>query len=519
MVEVYLKGRITNHDELCNKNSIVCDVGDRELVCILYNIYGEKIVYEIEGDYAIVISDNGKYLLIRDRIGFKSLFYVSKKGQFNYGFDLKEIIKKINFIPEINSNAIYQYLTFLALPEDITWFQDVRKVEPGTYVVLENDEIRKVRYYNISSFSNNVLWDTEEKATKRIVDILLNNIDSRESKYAIALSGGVDSCLLAAISSLREKKFETISVYINREYNNEEMNRINSIKGSINPTNMCYRSCILTNATVSDAARWIAMQTYEPMQLLDMILISSIIKEGKTTYLFGEGADELGGYIEYIKANEINNILQVRMKKTFLEQYYKGFYFTNKHIVGMTEGVKKSIWMKEAGVSSYEYIYRLYEEIDSNIQDAYLRKLQNVDFSFRLPEYLLRRSDIISSLLDVKIDFPFLSRELVEYCLQINKRIMIGEGKVKKVFKNILYSYIPRKIWDSNKIGMGDGLKNYLEIIVLDNYINEIESKGDHPLFEYVDRGKVGKVVRKNHNIAWSLYSIGVWLELLSKFE
>ena len=65
---VCYRGKVTNHDELCVENSIDKDIEDAVLIEKLYCMYGEFFVNLIEGSYAIVISDAGKYLLIRDSV-------------------------------------------------------------------------------------------------------------------------------------------------------------------------------------------------------------------------------------------------------------------------------------------------------------------------------------------------------------------------------------------------------------------------------------------------------------------
>ena len=96
---------------------------------------------------------------------------------------------------------------------------------------------------------------------------------------------------------------------------------------------------------------------------------------------------------------------------------------------------------------------------------------------------------------------------------------MLEGNEAKSIFRNILQEFIPAELWKGKKLGMGDGLSKYWNCIVLNNYINEIELKESHPLFQFVDREKIGEVVRRNNKIAWSIYSLGIWIEQLSDKE
>lgn len=510
------RGKLINHDELCVSYSLNQEIEDVELIERLYFKYGEQFVNLIEGNYAIVISDEEKYLLVRDRVGFKSLYYIYQNGVVLYGLNLREIVERLKKEPTINCNAVYHYLSFWALPEDMTWFENIYKVEPGTYIVIQNGKISKTKYYSFGKFINNSIADNKDDVEKRINELLRASIRKKQKKYTIALSGGIDSCLLAALSSHLDMCFDTISVYINDNRDNEEIRRIESISKYINPNFMDYRSCVISMEHVNEVVHWITRNTYEPMQLLDMMLILTLLYNGDNEFIFGEGADELGGYSEYIKANDINKLLNTRLQKVHNERFYKNFYLCNKHVLGLTEWQKKRIWKKRIESSSYDYLYTIANEIKDEVKDSYIRKLQNIDFSFRLPEYLLKRTDTISQLTGTQIDFPFLSRELIEYCVQIDKEIMMDRSAVKKIFRSILNTYIESNQWEKNKIGMGDELSKYMEDIVLRNYKNDIEINSNHPLYEFLNRDELEKLMINNKYIVWSIYSLGVWLEEIS---
>ena len=161
----------------------------------------------------------------------------------------------------------------------------------------------------------------------------------------------------------------------------------------------------------------------------------------------------------------------------------------------------------------------MYEKINCSVSDSFYRKLQCVDFSFRLPEYLLRRLDVLGDLFGKRVCLPFLSRPLAEYCMHMNKTKMMSGKRVKCLFKDLLYRYIPSDVWEQRKLGLGDGLGDFVGGVLLQNYISEIEADYQNPLFGYVDREKVGWLVREQTRLAWNFYSLGIWLKTLDKKE
>lgn len=515
MRKVIFDGEITNHNELCRNNNISQSLSNEELVIQLYEKKGIDFVCELEGRYSIVICEGKQKYLVRDKLGYQPMYYTIQNQELYYGSSLKTLVLDLPQMPQLDSNAIYQYLSFWALPSDLTWFKGVKKVEPGHYILFD-DGITKKNYYDVSKFINAPNDDDKQAAQAKIENILMDYFKMRNGDYYLALSGGVDSCLLAIIGNRMNRISHSISVYLNDNSDSEEITRINRVKDYFYSMQMQFKACIISSTTVRNMARLIPQETLEPMQLMDMIIIWKIMEGKEGTYLFGEGADELGGYLDYIRNNEINSILKARKRDKVFDRYYKDNYITSKHIVGMSEKEKKYIWKGEECINSYEYISTLYGQISNDFQDSYYRKLQNVDFKFRLPEYLLKRTEIVCRILQTRTEFPFLNSKLVEYCLKINKSTMMNGDEVKSIFRNILQKFVPMKLWEGKKLGMGDGLNEYLNSIVLNNYINEIEVKEDHPIFQYLDRERIGEMVRQNNNVVWSIYALGMWIEQLS---
>ena len=508
-------GEITNHNSLCDVNGISQKVKDQELVSLLYSRYKEDVVHGLEGRYAFAIADGRDCFIVRDRFGFKTMYYAMSGGYMHFGSNIKNLIQRLKLRVKINPNAIYHYLTFGALPEDITWFEGIHKLEPGTYILFRNGFTNKHKYYDVSQIINEPLDD--DNVCDRI-DCYLKDFFAEKNNYQVALSGGTDSCLLAAVSSNLKKNYSAVSVFINNKMG-EEAERIYRIKDYITP-NITFISCTVSSQSISELAKYISEYIYEPMQLMDMVLMRALLGlDDGIEYIFGEGADELGGYQEYLKVDAINTLMNKRKNWRAVKWHYKGYCIAGKHVTGINEEEKKRIWVAEPCECSYEYIYRMYEKINCSVSDSFYRKLQCVDFSFRLPEYLLRRLDVLGDLFGKRVCLPFLSRPLAEYCMHMNKTKMMSGKRVKCLFKDLLYRYIPSDVWEQRKLGLGDGLGDFVGGVLLQNYISEIEADYQNPLFGYVDREKVGWLVREQTRLAWNFYSLGIWLKTLDKKE
>lgn len=62
-------------------------------------------------------------------------------------------------------------------------------------------------------------------------------------------------------------------------------------------------------------------------------------------------------------------------------------------------------------------------KISTSTKDEFIRKVQNVEFAHRLPNFMLPRVDYTSMDRAVEVRVPFLEHRLVEFLLQLNKNI------------------------------------------------------------------------------------------------
>lgn len=516
---IFFRGNITNHDTLCALHEIPGNFSTEDLILKLYKKYDDQVVHHLRGDFALAINDmdNDKILLVRDRLGVRSLYYSIKNGHVYYDEFIKEVVKAISPQPLVNPEALYSYLTFLALPEDMTFYKGIWKLEPGTYVVIQKGcVIKKEKYWDAAYYLNNPIQDSCMDAMNYIDNTMRNIVSRYEEPYCIALSGGVDSSLLAVYSDVMNRNFISISAVINGDYGCEELRRIEEISKYRGNISNKIISISIDDIVVPEILKSLTRLIMEPINLLDSVIILGLLQtitEEVDLCLFGEGADELGGYPEYYALNELWELICARKKTNYLNMY-NGYYIPKRNMVGLTSDEVAMVWKGERRFDCRDYIANIYREVLVDKEDAFLRRVQNVDIKFRLPEYLLRRTNTIGASLGIKTAFPFVDERITEYCLRLDKSNMVQNGEAKKIFKELVYQYIPSELWKKTKIGLGDELGSHAENIILKKYFQEIANNIKHPIRNFVDINKANEVVKRNRKAAWIFYSLSIWIEL-----
>ena len=105
------------------------------------------------GMFAIALWDRRDRTLVlgRDRIGEKPLYYGWSGHSFLFGSELKALRKHPEWRGEIDRGAVAVYLRHNYIPAPHSIYSGVRKVVPGTVVVVGPDrQVREQRYWSMA---------------------------------------------------------------------------------------------------------------------------------------------------------------------------------------------------------------------------------------------------------------------------------------------------------------------------------------------------------------------------------
>src|ERR687889_2616742 len=104
--------------------------------------------------FCIVERDTGRVLLGRDRLGIKPLYLSETGGVLRFASTLPALLAGGNIDTSIDTVALHHYLMFHSVvPAPYTILKGVRKLAPGTLLVIEPDGSRReVRYWSPGFF-------------------------------------------------------------------------------------------------------------------------------------------------------------------------------------------------------------------------------------------------------------------------------------------------------------------------------------------------------------------------------
>ncbi|MBI4016896.1 MAG: asparagine synthase (glutamine-hydrolyzing) [Candidatus Aenigmarchaeota archaeon] len=567
-VWIVFNGEIYNHQGMRQKLEArghrYSSRSDTETIIHGYEEYGDKIVEQMNGDFAFCIYDSNKkkFFLARDRLGVKPLYYYyNKKNKlFAFASEIKALLEHPQIPRAVHLGALHQYLTYRYVFSPQTILQHIYRLQPAHTLTydLKTNELKIQKYWDVNSSPTNILHCSEAQHTSRYRDLLVKSTERRlmsDVPLGVYLSGGMDSSSVVATLS-----------HVKKMHEDSEPIRSFSIGFSEGISELPYARAIAdkfhTNHTEiimeSDAAKLLPYLVYhmdepvaDPAQLPTYVLSQHTKKSGVTVILTGDGGDEtLAGYeqIKFIKfAQPLKFIpkqfrtLGVKLAMNTLPAVLKDKIFKYASKLGDI-ATQRAVAMVQ-NVSSVSHMYKTITGLfsDEEIRELSTQLLPETDhiapylppethnvvnhaLAFEtkalLPEHMLMKSDKMCMAWGIEGRVPLLDHELVEYTFRMPTHMKLKFTTEKYVLRKAMQPWLPKNILQRGK------QRFYVPIDLW--LTRDLSSMTDSMLSPDILRQQgffnqaAVKKIRENYNKAplyyarqlWTLLTFQVWHEL-----
>ena len=211
-ISVFYNGEIYNSPEL--RRQLLSDGyrlksnSDGEVISHLYLKYGDKFFSKLCGMFSIALWDSRKRILIlgRDFSGEKPLYYsqLSNGAGFLFSSDLNSLVSSNLVSSELSTQALWDFPTFLWVPEPSTIYSNILAVPPASYltVSLDGSDV------SLKSYRDQLprpCLDTSsyESVVESVRHVVYSNIKSQllsDVPIGSFLSSGLDSSIISTLS-------------------------------------------------------------------------------------------------------------------------------------------------------------------------------------------------------------------------------------------------------------------------------------------------------------------------------
>ncbi len=459
-VVVVFNGEIFNHrelrQELTARGHRFTTESDTEVLVHLWEEKGMDLVDDLEGQFAFALHDRraGTLFLARDRFGICPLFWhQTPEGWFLFGSEIKAILASGMLSPELDPRGVDHIFTFFAMGTRRTMFRGVQALAQGHHMLITADGDTLERCYYDPSFPDqgqerrgpvNELAAELGQRIERAVELRLR-ADVPVVSY---LSGGVDSSLVARLAAQQlerhGKTLETFTIRI-RHPKLDETDRALTTARLIGT-----HPLTIEVGEEEIGASYPELVTAAETPVIDTSsaalyrLAGAVRSAGYKVALTGEGADEaLGGY-PWHKVSKAFSILDGlgladRWRRRFITRAGRGrlpweFYQEKYRRLGGYHAMGDLYsFCSLSGVRLYhdDFLHEIHRrgldasadlEADLEAMSRWhpLNRSLYLGYKVMLAGLLMtHKGDRPALANSVEARFPFLDRDVVDFCAQI----------------------------------------------------------------------------------------------------
>jgi asparagine synthase (glutamine-hydrolysing) len=282
-VGIICNGEIYNFRELrkglVSKYRFTTD-SDTEVILHLYQEKGPECVRDLDGMFAFAIFDGDDFMLARDPIGIKPLYY---------GY----VGSNLYFSSELGAMTLAKV-------------KEVHEFPAGHYYTPKDGF---VKYYQIPQTANHLLTDVDE-VSALIREVFIKAVKKRllsdkEIHVGSFCSGGIDSSLVAAIAAEEIPNLHTFVVGMVDEKGNES-DDLKASRIAAKHIGSRHHELVFTEDEYYEALPIVInkLESYDPSLVrcaVPCYFTCKLAAEYVTVVLTGEGADEIFTGYHYMK--------------------------------------------------------------------------------------------------------------------------------------------------------------------------------------------------------------------------
>lgn len=491
--------------ELVESRHLFRGGSDTEVMLAAIEEWGiEGALQRFSGMFAFALWDLHERTLVlaRDRIGEKPLYYGQIGNTFLFGSELKALRAHPVWRGDLSREALHLLLRYNYIPAPHTIYENVHKLQPGSYLVVRNDNgvISRISHCYWSAVdaalkSRNVPVDGSEEEIADEFERLLSGVVRRQMISDVPLgaflSGGVDSSTVVALMQAQSsRRIKTFSIgFHDRQFNEAEYAK--AVAGHLGTEHTEFYVTEKDALALIPALPAIYDEPFADSSQIPTCLLTRLARQNVTVALSGDGGDELFfGYNRYHLVE--NHWRKLAIAPRPLRQALGALLATQARLLGAmpVRRAAASVYRLEryAELLGAESVHSLNEKMTAydawadavvplgtgkrpqcnqalweKLPDAPLHMML-LDLLRYLPDDILVKVDRAAMAASLETRIPLLDHNLVEFALRLPFRMKYRENTSKWLLRKVLYRHVPRELIERPKMGFGVPIDSWLRI-------------------------------------------------------
>jgi len=273
---IELKAELEGHGHIFRTKS------DTEVIIHGYKQWGTDVFNHLNGMFGIGLWDvrRNRLIIARDAMGIKLVYYTHHEGAFFFGSEIKPLTTLNDKMSDVDPVALNLLLRYRYTPSPLTMYKGIKKLAPGTMLVIENGAYRLERWYRYKprlfqppkSFAQaqDELLELYKASVKRH---LLSDVP-----VGILLSGGVDSGLLLALMNLYGKEWPSYTIGYGDSFKDDELSEAAKTAGILSSRHV---SIELDRNTFENTLSKIVSVLEEPIASSSIVLMYYVCQRAR----------------------------------------------------------------------------------------------------------------------------------------------------------------------------------------------------------------------------------------------
>lgn len=476
-------GEIYNHHELRTellaRGHRYKTTSDTETILHAYEEYGTDCVRRFRGMFAFALWDCGRNRLFaaRDRFGIKPFYYWQGPDAFSFASEMKALLADPAVSVSLDAQAIYDYFTFKFIPGPRTPWQEIRRLQPAHWLLVENGQLTQTRYWQpeFKGISTASEADHLEQLEHLLKESIREHMMS-EVPQGVFLSGGIDSSLIVALMcEVSTEPIRTFSIAFPGQPAFDESAFANYVAEHCHTRHFCF-DC---SPDASDSLSDILWHIEEPLADAAMIPLYELCRRASdevTVIHCGDGGDEgFGGYPRFYwdqYAPATARLLPDVVRQRLLAPAFRlGLWLPEPlkdlsrrgekycRFVGLPAAERYMNWftimpdMEKHQLLHPDFLarvgtHRSAEVFGDIFRDAAalgldpLSARQYCELNSFIPDDLMLKSDKVAMAWGLEGRFPFLDERLIEFGLALPAEHKMNRTQLKLPLKNLLARHL-----------------------------------------------------------------------------
>jgi asparagine synthase (glutamine-hydrolysing) len=517
---------------------------DTEVIVHGYKEWGTGVFGRLNGMFGLAIWDVRRQRLVvaRDAMGIKLVYYRNVAGRLTFGSEIRAVLAADRILPAVDPLALNLFLKFRYTPSPLTIFQGIRKLAPGTMLIVENGRCREERWYEYTPvpFSND---KTEQEAEEELLHLYKGAVERHllsDVPVGILLSGGLDSGLLLALMKEHGDRWPAYTVGYGSAFEDDEMAEAAETAALLGARHI---PVLLDRQEFEQSLPTIVSCLEEPIassSIVPMYFLCQRAREDVKVALIGQGPDELFcGYKRHLGV--------------YYGESWRRLPRPVRQVIGSAvrrlprnETAKRAVYALgiENRLQRYQHVFSLAptERIDGLFRDGQLADrtdsidawsallpemeqlddlagFQHLEIRSSLPDELLMFADKLSMAHSLEVRVPYLDRTVVEFAERLNARMKIRGRTGKWLHRRVCDRLLPPAVLKRKKRGFAvnvvDGwfqssMQSALSDMLLDSGSLMFELLRPEPVRRLLEAHRLGEA--DNHKLLFSLVMFEQWL-------